>query len=142
MLLYHVSVILQHDGLFTPCVPDCVFDGDDEEDETPRICFSDSIEGCLTSIPDGGRGLREYITFNGSRFKVFILDTDKYNVNILTPEEIKDMVPDALITREHWVLDEVTINDYIIIDVKDFEFNEETKRIENLKYNIVTSNPF
>jgi len=34
MLLYHVSVILQHDGLFTPCVPDCVFDGDDEEDET------------------------------------------------------------------------------------------------------------
>jgi len=52
------------------------------------------------------------------------------------------MAPDALITREHWVLDEVTINDYIIIDVKDFEFNEETKRIENLKYNIVTSNPF
>jgi hypothetical protein len=138
MILYHVSVNLDHDGEFFPDIPDSAFYVDEEDSITPRICFSDSINGCLGSIPDGGRGLKDYISSVDSKFKVFILATEKYNVRILTPEEIADRVPDALIHREYWVLDPITINEYMIIDIKDFTCITETDAIENLEYEIVT----
>ena len=82
--LYHLSK--KPVALMTPRVPKSDF----EDQTTPRICFSDSIQGCLI-------GINENQDINGQRFKVYAIETDDYYRPLLSE------VPDRDITGEVWI---------------------------------------
>jgi len=134
MKLYHISTSLMHTGIFTPQVPSGIEEGDSEDWITPRICFSDSIEGCLTGIPDGGIGLPAYIRSKSGKayFKLFTLDTDAYKGIILSPEVIANKVPDALQTREYWIMDGLKLEG-VLIRLEEFSM-AKSGSVENVKY--------
>ena len=92
-----------------PDIPFCTMA--DEEKQTERICMSESIEGCLTSIGWNRleRAFQEYFEDNGEYLKVTILIFDTENLDnkyLISPEELdeKGYVPDAYITKEWWYL--------------------------------------
>lgn len=82
-----------------------------ENKDIERICLSESIEGCLTSI--GWQRLdctfQDYMNEDINALRVVIL---KFDINkldrkyLLSPEELdeKGYIPDAYITREWWYL--------------------------------------
>lgn len=126
MLLYHVTVDRRHNGIFEPRLPENV-EVYDEDQTTPRICVSDSIEGCLSSMPNGGEDLHDLLESNDSMIKVFIFDTDKLNIrdeDIVPPKMLKEKynVKDAEVTGEHWLLKPVTLTDadVHILEIIDF----------------------
>ena len=82
--LYHLSK--KPVTLMTPIVPKSDF----EDQTTPRICFSDSIQGCLI-------GINENQDINGQRFKVYTIEADDYYRPLLSE------VPDRDITGEVWI---------------------------------------
>lgn len=94
--LYHVTLDTSEpiNKLFVPRVPKSI--GSGENDETPRICFSDSIEKCMQAIRanvDPGTIIRvytAYIPFN--------------DTNLIHPINLKFQfgVPDALENNEYW----------------------------------------
>jgi len=138
MILYHVSTNLKHDGAFAPRIPASAFYGDGEDKTIPRICFSESIEGCLSSMPEGGAGLYSYIYKFNNVFKLFILDTEKYqNLEILGPDQISDKVCDAKLYKEYWVLNPIKIEDFVFIKIENFEYDHDSKSIYNLRYEIL-----
>ena len=82
--LYHLSE--RPIGIMTPRVPKSDF-----EDQTiPRICFADSIQGCLI-------GINENTDITGKIFKVYSITTDEYYVPKLS------QVADQHVTGEVWV---------------------------------------
>lgn len=83
-ILYHLSKTPVE--ILIPRVPKSDF-----EDQTiPRVCFSDSIEGCLI-------GINENKDISGQTFKVYAIETDNYYTPTLSE------VPDRDITGEVWV---------------------------------------
>ena len=94
MILYHVTLDTSEpeEKLFIPRVPKSI--GKGENNETPRICFSDNIQNCLQAIHatvDFGTIIRVY---SGS----FL------NGEIIFPQKLKDEfnVPDAVENTEYW----------------------------------------
>jgi hypothetical protein len=82
--LYHLSE--RPIGIMTPRVPKSDF-----EDQTiPRICFADSIQGCLI-------GINENTDITGKIFKVYSITTDEYYVPKLS------QVADQHVTGEVWI---------------------------------------
>lgn len=133
MILYHVSTDCNHNGYFIPKVPKNL--GDGVVDNTiPRICFSETISDCLSSIFKHEKLLRLHILENGPLFKVFVLNTSIINVNILTPEQIKERFNYSLLYKEYWIMEEIECKDYFIINLKDFSFTEDEKIINKLTY--------
>lgn len=115
MLLYHISKDLNHNGVFEPRIPEIRMKGENEWIE--RICFSKTIEGCFTAIPEGGQLLEKGI------FRLFVLDTEKAGLNaddIIDSDELykQNYVGDADITGETWVLKKVTFETYQDIYLK------------------------
>lgn len=101
-VFYHITTDLDHKGLFEPRIPKYMFEF--ENKTVPRICVSDSIQGCLSAFPDKdalGEDQPRYI-------KVFEINVEELN---LTPEDIispeflykSGYLDDALITNEHWI---------------------------------------
>lgn len=93
--------------VFFPDIPYSIMKGENQDIE--RICMSESIEGCLTSI--GWNRLdclfQDLMDEETEALRVVILkfDTDKLDKRYLrNPEELdeKGYVPDAYITREWW----------------------------------------
>lgn len=110
MLLYHVSINKFHDGNFVPRVPRIRLEG--ECADVPRICFSKSIAGCFSALPNSG-DMEELSMEMYGCFKLFVLDTEKAGLtdaDIVLPEILyeKGMVDDAEVTEEVWVLKPVT----------------------------------
>lgn len=107
MELYHISLDLEHNGIFELRIPENAhFYG--EESHTPRICFASSLEGCLTALPLGVYNLAERLEESENIIKVFKLDLSKYNIpnhNVISPETLfsKKYVSDARVTGEHWI---------------------------------------
>lgn len=107
MILYHATMDLDIIEEFTPRIPSDRFEG--EEDSTPRICVSSSIEGCLTAAPFGGSKLHEnlYLPSNSNRLvRIYEFNTESIEENnIIKPEHLyqNDIVRDAEITGEHWI---------------------------------------
>lgn len=100
--LYHISTDIHHNGVFTPRIPKDRFDF--ENDTIPRICVSDSIEGCLSALP------RIFEVEDGNRMylQVVEIDVDVLKIPreaILTPMQLyrRGYLDDALITNEHWI---------------------------------------
>lgn len=115
--LYHVSYN-PHQPVqsFCPRIPLQRAHGEDRT--TPRFCVSTSLEKCLLASPytdelfvkDGYIENREVDLMlhesNGDEFYgvPFILYTfHAKEEDILSPEELKELVPDALETDEHWI---------------------------------------
>jgi len=120
MILYHVTNDLDHDGYFYPRIPLQPSQG--ECLERKRISFSSTIIGAFTALPRDSSTFDDLFVEN-KMWKIFRLDTDKHDINKITPpEELykKDLVRDALITKEHWVFATLKIKDFEIIEMHDW----------------------
>ena len=109
----HVTKNLQHNGEFTPRVPENRLKGWNEDDKTHRICVAEDLNGCLT-----GAGIDE-----NTLVKVFFIDIEKLELedSIVKWNELyeKDLVTDAVHTKEAWIL-------------KSFQVDEEDSIIVSL----------
>lgn len=115
-IYYHISNNLEHNGKFHVQIPRCKHQLK-EDTNTKRICVSKTIDGCFTSIPEGGCDLDETNSSREGIYKLFTIDTDKLGLNeddIIDSSVLfeKDLVRDADFTDECWIL-------------KDFEISEE-----------------
>lgn len=130
--LYHVA-IGKHDLVrkFYPRVPESA--NPQEDTITPRICLSESLEGCLSAIghPFYYPGTHELIT------------VWEHDVNLddgITPEFLYDngLVMDALRTREWWLLRPVTLTGRYMhltnFETTPYRIPDESKREELIKY--------
>lgn len=110
--LYHVS-FFDYDvvDIFYPRVPNNRHK--EEDGGIDRICLSDSLEGCLTAVPGGGMYLEDEFGEDGfSLIRVYEFDIQNINLNNIIPPEYlyqKDLVRDANISREHWVINQELI---------------------------------
>lgn len=68
-----------------------------EENKTPRVCFSTSIDGCLRALSQNVNG-KEFYVYNPEI-------SSKHTVYKPTQKE----VPDVKVTNEHWILQPVTL---------------------------------
>lgn len=101
MKFYHVSEQNIHNKILYPRVPDNYMTNiGAEENETPRVCFAETIDGALAAL---GQNIE------GKKFYVYTADIT--NQRFLTNLTIvqKNYVPDARHTKEMWVLDPVRI---------------------------------
>ena len=122
-LVYHISPEGHLDGqIFKPRVPEYLDKYDPsktefEDVETPRVCFSPSIEGCLNAIIVN---IGRWKTANKLRdWYVYIpekpLKEYKYRTNKQLVDEKK--VYDANITKEIWIEEPVRLKQYGIIRI-------------------------
>lgn len=123
--LYHVSLNLNHPGVFDLRVPESRMK--DEDSVTPRICVSDSIEGCLTASAFGAHYLGESLMETDDLMKVFVIDTEKLGLtssDVILPEELyqSGKVDDANLTNEHWILQSIVVpeEDQMVVKVTGF----------------------
>lgn len=122
-LVYHISPEGHLDGqIFKPRVPDYLDKYDPsktefEDVETPRVCFSPSIEGCLNAIiVNIGRWktadkLRDWYVYIPEK----PLKEYKYRTNKQLVDEKR--VYDANITKEIWIEEPVRLKQYGIIRI-------------------------
>ena len=97
----------------------------DEDEYTPRICVSQSINGCLTAIADN------------------ILENDVVYIYQCKSRSVRqpslDEVPDAFITGEQWVLKPIKINLFFTVKIKKripFYVNELMETI--MEYDVIS----
>ena len=94
--IYHISEEDQTGNIFTPRLPiNFMTDNQYEDDTTPRVCFSESIDGCLV----------------GTRYKLetnimYVHEPANYST-LITKKPTIDEVPEAEISEEVWVLSPV-----------------------------------
>lgn len=124
--LYHVTLDLDHPGVFEARVPKSRMKS--EDNTIPRICVSDTVEGCLTSTPFGSHYLDESLMENSDLIKIFVIDTEKLGLlssDILSPSELYQdgKVDDAMLTNEHWILRNITVpeEDHMVVTVTGFD---------------------
>lgn len=161
---YHIcrDVRKQPTEKFEPRVPESVLE--EEDSSTPRICLSETIEGCLSAAPWGGVFLEESISdfldeFGQDdyliSFRVYEFE-DVPESKITTSKDLvkKGLVMDAEITKEVWVRDHVLnpSKSYVVglesyfeeaEDVLSCGYYEDIKEDENLdvsEYIIGTTN--
>ena len=78
-----------------------------EDDVTPRICLSTSIEQCVNAKPFSAQALylaREF----GLAMALYVYTFRSEDIpegRLLGPEGLVDLVPDALESNEYWLLD-------------------------------------
>lgn len=118
MILYHVSPDIDDiKEIFIPRVPSSA--ADDEDKTTPRFCVSTTIAGAYAGMPKDDR------TIDGNcNLRVYVFDTEDYE--IIPYEELyeKGLVIDAIYTKEHWILSNMIrpIDSYVIkLEKYDYE---------------------
>lgn len=137
-MLFHLSTELPDSDKpkqLIPRIPTCRERG--EDDTIPRICFSNSVLGCLKAIPDSYDGVYNRIYLQKERgipvlFALYGIEEQELPIGFLrTPNELQELVPDAIKNQEYWVTD-ITLNLplYGYIWVKDIQQDKE----KNLQY--------
>lgn len=128
MKLYHASLNLDYIPMFYPRVPEDRHFA--EDNSIPRICLSSSIEGCLSAAPWGGSNfdIRIDIGNNSSKLiRIYEFDTKFIKKrNILTPTYLykNDLVRDAVINNEYWVINQnIEPSDSYLIKVTCYDNN-------------------
>ena len=137
MKLYHVSY--NKVDRFIPRVPKERAEG--ENDDIPRICFSDSIEKCIAAKPSGPTAL-EIAEEEGIPVCLYVysIDTEDYDKHdLFDPTEVFLWgVPDARFTHEWWLLCEPDIISESVIEVISFDVHLHPTRgnpiVKNLQY--------
>ena len=112
--LYHVSLEgnINEEKLFIPRIPRITMDTEDKL--IPRICVSETIRGCIDSFPYK-YDLNDMI-MNGSVF-LYLYSFDAYKLgsnNIKYYYQLEEYVPDAMTTKETWIMKEVSSKPEII----------------------------
>lgn len=92
-MLYHLSKDSKLETL-TPKIPECAISMY-EDIETKRVCFSDSIDGCLSALQTPGK------------YYVYVPIENIQEESLYYPTV--DDVRDAKYTHEVWVLSEVKV---------------------------------
>ncbi|WP_336770380.1 hypothetical protein [Bacillus bombysepticus] len=125
-VFYHVSTLITKDGVFKPRIP--IDRLENENSSIGRVCVADSIEGCLSAFPDGGKELLETVYDQEMNVKVFRIDTKKLGIreeDVINSNSLytMDLVEDAENNGENWILGEfiVPIEDQYIIKLKSWE---------------------
>lgn len=130
--LYHVAVG-KHDLVrtFIPRVPESA--NQPEDTITPRICFAESLEGCLSAI-----GHAFYYPGKPELLTVWEYDADtRY---CIPPEYLYDkgLVMDSLHTREWWVLQPLTLTgkyvNLVNFETTPYRIPDESKKQEVIQY--------
>lgn len=139
MKLYHVSLDLGELN-FIPRVPENRAVG--EDDIVPRICLSDSIEGCLSAVPWGGGDLDEKVfslSYDSSSVLIRVYEFDSEKIaeeNLIAPNVLfeEDLVRDAVFNGEYWVKNQSIEPDtsYLIKLINYDEEVEDDVSYENL----------
>ncbi|WPS85657.1 hypothetical protein SMD22_00970 (plasmid) [Brevibacillus halotolerans] len=106
-IFYHVSTLITHDGEFTPRIPSSRL-ATIENDTMERICVSPAIEDCFTALPGSGDKLHDSNFEKRGYYKIFRIDTEKLGIDkefIITCDQLykNNWVPDAFVTKEHWI---------------------------------------
>ena len=112
--LYHISLEgnINEEKLFIPRIPRITMDTEDKL--IPRICVSETIRGCIDSFPYK-YDLNDMI-MNGSVF-LYLYSFDAYKLgsnNIKYYYQLEEYVPDAMTTKETWIMKEVSSKPEII----------------------------
>jgi len=124
MLLYRIELYSQkalariiRDGC-SPSVPDNRVSG--EDGETYRVCTSTSIQNCLTSLGpnciagwqliENDMTVKDYKNIKWKPLKIIVMQFDTRDIpkeHIINSYELfkRGLVPDAYITKEHWILE-------------------------------------
>lgn len=98
--LYHLSYINYDGKEFSPRVPDSILD--DEDNDTPRVCFSSAISRCCMAILHPGMEVDLYV--HKPSIPVSFLVRNK----ALYKPSVQD-VPDVKLTWEYWVTQKIML---------------------------------
>lgn len=125
MKFYHISTDLQlGEREFIPRVPK--YRCKDEDSSIKRICVCPTIRDAISAFPYKGK----FVNWDMRRKKNNYLSVYKLKSNnFLTDEQILDKVPDAYLTKEHWILEPVKATPTLI----------KIKKLTLSKYNKYTS---
>ncbi|WP_214688162.1 MULTISPECIES: hypothetical protein [unclassified Exiguobacterium] len=125
-MYYHVSMdtsrIVEE---FTPRIPNEQSRIAGEDRNIARICVARSIEDCLTGFPEGGYQLQGSLPV--------LIRVYEFDAETIAPENVvrapelflKQLVPDAWVTGENWVLNQsikpsrsylIEIKEVVIVD--------------------------
>lgn len=112
MILYHASLDLEIIEEFAPRVPLEESRHILEDSTTKRVCLSSTISGALTAAPWGGGSLTNNIDLipDNRLIRIYEFDTNDIDTkSIIYPGDLykNDMVRDAEITGEHWILEKI-----------------------------------
>ena len=133
-LYFHLSPESYLDGqVFKPRVPEYLdrYDPEDknfENDTTPRVCFSPSIEGCLNGIMVNMPRVN-VMPAKATRFYVYTTEKPFHEYKHKTNKELirdKDIF-DASVTDEVWILEPVRMKLYGVIEI-DSVYNVKRKQ--------------
>lgn len=115
--LYHVSYNLEEplQKEFVPRIPGNSVN--EENQTTPRVCLSDSIQGCIRAINGYPRTDSGYVDIIVWKHE-FDETKDLYNWEYLYSNYL---VPDAAVTHEHWYTKKIVM-DGAIYRVSDIEY--------------------
>jgi len=120
---YHLSKNKLSSTSMTPRVPK----SDYEDQTTPRICMSNSIQGCLI-------GINEDKDITGKKFYVYFYETNEYYKP--SSKEVKDVS----VTGEVWILKPITLSYKGIVEItgikgyKTKKFNGKFHKIPQYEY--------
>ena len=94
--VYHISASNMNNEILHPRIPDNYFTKNGYEDNmTPRVCFSESIPGCIMAINTKQNNAEFYVHVPYGSY------------DVITPT--KKQVPDVEITKERWICSDVKI---------------------------------
>lgn len=147
--LYHISLNFMeaNDKPFKARIP---YSTAEYENETiKRICFSDSIEGCLNLVNWTENLLIEKLILNNGKscpIRIYEFNFNINDENLLRPKEVSKYVPDAEFFNEYWYIGEKEIypaKSYCI-EIQNTFIAEEIElrdgfikyRYRNIEYNI------
>ncbi len=129
MKLFHVSFDLDEPlrKEFIPRIPSNTTN--DENETISRICFSDSIQGCI-------RAINGYPKIDSSYVDVIVWEHDFQNTDSLYDWKYlygRNLVPDAAVTHEYWYTKRIVLDGtkYRIANIKYrtfYSFHKKYKR--------------
>lgn len=152
MMLYHVSFVEIPEGHFYPRIPSLT--GPFEDKTIPRICFSRTIEGAITAMPQGAKALKTILKLQRKNklIALFHLYTIEENnlpqKNLWHPNRVQRYVVDANYTGETWILNQdvfcyhetILISNAEIVEGIDI-YGEKMAEVVSLEWKIVSSIP-
>lgn len=126
LMFYHVSLdtsdIVEE---FTPRIPTEQSRIEGEDRTVPRICVAKTIEDCLTGFPEGGYRLEGNCPMLIRVYEFDEKDIQQENV-VRAPELfLQNIVPDAWITGEHWIVNQsVKPKQHYLIEIREVEIKD------------------
>jgi hypothetical protein len=123
-----VSFVEIPDGRLYPRIPSLT--GPFENKTIPRICFSRTIEGAITAMPQGAKALKTILKLQRQNKLIAVLhlytieESNLPQKNIWLPNRVQRYVVDANYTGETWILNQEVFCDHKTILISNAEIIE------------------